>query len=141
MAQAPQKVYAGEDFFTYEADFLAVANGVSAPQQTITIQADSDFELLKLAQFTDVAGASEAEATAIIPLATLLIQVGSSGRNLMNNAVPIGNLFGSGRIPMVLPRGRIFQAQTIITLTYANYSAATTYNTRLSFIGRKLYLK
>jgi hypothetical protein len=138
---APQKVYAGEDFFVYEADFLAVAAATSAPQQTITIQADSDFELLKLSQVSDIAGAVETEATAVLPLATLLIQVGSSGRNLMINPVPIPNLFGSGRIPMVLPRGRIFQAQTTITLTYTNYSAATTYNTRLSFIGRKLYLK
>lgn len=133
--------YEGEDYFVYEVDFLAVAALSSAPQQSITIQADSDFELLKLAQFTDVAGAIQTESTAIIPLATILVQAGNSGRNLMNNPVPVGSFFGSGRIPMVLPRGRMFKAQTIITLTYANYSAATVYNTRLSFIGRKLYLR
>lgn len=140
MAEKPNP-YSGEDYFVYELDFLNVAAGATAPQGTITIQADSDFELLKLSQMSDIAGAAQVDSTVVIPLATVNIQAGNSGRNLMNNPVPVGSFFGSGRIPSVLPRGRIFKAQTIITVTYANYSAVTTYNTRLSFIGRKLYLK
>ncbi len=132
--------YSGEDYFVYEVDFLAVAAATTAPQQTLTIQADSDFELLKLLQTSDIAGAAETLSTLVVPLATINIQVGNSGRFMSSNPVPIGSFFGYGGIPIVLPRGRIFAAQTTLTLTYANYSAATTYNTRLSFIGRKLYL-
>ncbi len=136
---APVQPIINEDFFIYEVDFLAVAAGAQAPQGTIQIQADSQFEWLKAAQFSDIAGAAETESGAVIPLATIQINDGTSGRNLFSNAVPIGNVFGSGRIPFVLPRGRIFQPTSIITVTVANYSAATAYNIRLSFIGRKLF--
>jgi hypothetical protein len=57
----------------------------------------------------------------------------------MSGAVPVVNLFGIGEIPFILPVPRIFKARSSITVAVANFSAATTYNLRLSFIGTKLF--
>lgn len=137
--QAAQKgldIYQARDFFVYELDFLALANGVSATQ-TINIQQEADFLLTKMAQQTDLAAAAITSANQPIPLCTIMISDTGSGRQLMNTAVPLHNLFGEGDLPFILPRQRIFIASSVINVTLSNYSAATTYNVRLSLIGEK----
>jgi hypothetical protein len=135
--RAPSK-YIAEDIFIYEVNFLAVAPG-AAPTSTLFIEADSDFELIKLCQMTDIAGAAQTEGTRIIPNADILIQVAGSGRQLSNVAVPIGNIFGFGDLPFILPSPRIFPSQSTLTFTFTSREAAITVNTRLALIGRKKF--
>lgn len=132
---APYNAY---DFFVYELDFAALTAGDSASGQ-FTIQQEADFILTKITVVSDIAGAAVTDSTRVIPLVTLMINDTGSGRNLMNTAVPIPNLFGSGGLPFILPRQRIFVASSVVNVTVSNYSAATDYNLRLSFIGEKAF--
>ena len=126
------------DFFIYGANFLALAPGVSATQ-SISIQADSDFVVQKLAYRADVAAAGQTQSTRVIPLTTILITDTGSGRQLMNQAINMADFFGTGESPFILPQPKIFRANTLISITLANFDAAQTYNIRLSFIGVKSF--
>ncbi len=128
--------YFAKDFFVYEVDVSALAPATSSTGQ-FTVQADSDFLLSKLAVMADIAAVNQTASSRVIPLCTLLITDTGSGRNLMNQAVPIPNIFGQGDLPFILPRQRIFVARSVVTITVTNYDAAKTYNLRLSFIGEK----
>lgn len=127
-----------KDFFVYAIDFATLAAGATATDN-IQIQADADFEVQKLTYFSDIAGAAQTLTTQVVPLITVLIVDAGSGRQLMDRAVAIPALFGDGRIPFILPTPRIFAARSNITFTLVNFSAATTYRTRLNLIGTKLF--
>jgi hypothetical protein len=134
----PQKRYMAYDFFVYELDIASIAAAASTTQ-TFTIQADSDFFWTKATYFADLAAAAQTDSGRIIPLCTVLIQDTGSGRNLMSSAVPVPSLFGTGELPMILPRQRLFLARAQVQVTVTNYSAASTYGLRLSFIGEKAF--
>jgi hypothetical protein len=127
-----------QDFFIYEVDFLALA-GLSTANGNIAIQADSDFKLLKMCYFADIAAAIQTEDTRVIPLCTCTITDQGSGRQLMSAFTPVPSIFGVGEIPFIMPIPRIFTARSIIAVAVTNLTAATTYNLRLSFIGAKLF--
>ena len=127
-----------KDFFIYGIDFPSIVAGATATDN-IQIQADADFEIQKLTQTSDIAGAAQTVSTQVVPLITVLIVDSGSGRQLMNVAVAVGSLFGDGRIPFILPTPRIIAARSNITFTMVNFSASTTYRIRLSLIGTKLF--
>jgi hypothetical protein len=126
------------DFFVYDIDFAALAPGASANGQ-IQIQADADFELQKLTQFSDLAGALETEATRVLPLVTIQITDTGTGRQMFNAPVPIPALFGDGRIPFILPTTKLFSRNASVAFVLANYADADTYNIRLQLIGAKIF--
>jgi hypothetical protein len=130
--------YFARDFYVYELDFFALANGSSATSN-FTIQADSDFFWTSAMYLADIAAATLTDSTRVIPLVTVLITDTGSGRQLMSSAMPLASLFGTGQLPFVLPRQRLFKANSTITVTAANYSTASTYNFRLSFLGEKAF--
>lgn len=127
------------DFFTYEIDFTAIAAAGGTSQNSFTVQADSNFLWQYGAQVTDIAAAAYTESTRPVPLLQCTIQDASSGRQLMSNAVPVSSLFGTGQLPFLLPSPRFFRAQTQVTVNLVNFSAATIYNIKLSFIGTKFF--
>jgi hypothetical protein len=137
--QTQERNYFAKDFFTYEVDFSALLAG-SSQTQSFTIQADADFLLSKLAYSANIANAAYEDATRPIPNVSVLIQDTGSGRNLMNLAVPLASIFGTGQLPFILPRQRIFLANATVNVTLNNFDAATAYNCRLSFIGEKGFL-
>ena len=126
------------DFYIYGANFLAVAPA-AAPSSSFAIQADSDFELQKLTFASDLNAGVQTSSTITIPQCTILITDTGSGRQLMNQAVDLTTFFGNGENPFILSRPKIFKANTTINIVLTNYSAAQTYNVRLSFIGVKLF--
>lgn len=134
----PADPYFARDYFVYELDFSGLAAGGSSTQ-TFTIQADSDFLWSKATMFADIAGAVQTDSTRVIPLCTCLIQDTGSGRNLMSAAAPLPSIFGTGELPLILPRQRLFVARAQVSVTVSNFSAATAYNVRLSFIGEKAF--
>jgi hypothetical protein len=103
------------------------------------VQADSAFKLTKLGFQADIALAVLTEATNVIPLVTINIVDNGSGRNLFSAPIALGTIFGNGRLPFILPVPRIFMPRSNIGVTLANYTAATTYNIRLAFIGSKIF--
>ena len=127
-----------KDFYVYQEDFSALANGTSATGN-INIQADSDFVLQKITYFADIAAAAQTDSTRVIPLITMQVTDSGSGRNLFESPVAVPSLFGTGELPFILPTPKLFSARSTITITVANFDAAATYNLRFSFIGYKAF--
>ena len=127
-----------QEFFAYSVNFSALAAGSSATGY-INIEANSYFKVQKLTFAADIAAAAQTESSRVIPNATILITNSGSGRQLMNTAVPIPSLFGTGRLPFILPTPKVFDPSTTITVQVANYDAAVTYNLYIVMIGSKLW--
>ena len=126
------------DFFIYGTNFLAVA-AAGVVTNTIGIQADSDFEVQKLNFASDLNAAAQTDSSRTIPKCTLIILDTGSGRQLMNQAIDLTTFFGNGLQPFILPMPKTFRANTSLAITLTNYSAAETYNVRLSLIGVKIF--
>lgn len=135
---AGQDTQLTSDFFIYELDVASIANGASQ-NVNITIQADSDFCLVKLGITADIAGAAQTSSTQIVPLCTINIVDTGSGRQIFSAPVAIPSLFGNGQLPFILPVPRLFKARSNIAVALANYSNATTYALRMAFIGFKRF--
>ena len=138
VSATPPQIQYVQDWFIYEADALGLAPGITA-NIGIQIQADSDFKLVKLSMAADIAGAAQTESNMPMPNATLQILDTGSGRQLFSAPVPLNALFGSGRLPYILPVPRIFKARTNISLTVASFEAANTNNIRMAFHGNKIF--
>lgn len=126
-----------KDWFIYGLDFSI--NALATSNQQFQVQADSDFELIKLGYTADVAGAVQTDSTRPIPLITLQIQDSGAGRNLFNVPISLASIFGNGGLPFILPIPRIFKANTTVTCTFVSYSAATNYHMNVAFIGCKVF--
>jgi hypothetical protein len=135
----PPDVQYVEDWYAYVPSTISALAAGGSSIFNILMDADSDFKLSKLTQMSDIAGAAQTESSAVIPLVTMDIVDAGSGRKLFSNPIPMGAIFGAGRLPFILPVPRIFTARSSISVTLANYSNATTYNIRLAFIGAKLF--
>lgn len=140
LGQDPNLVAQGviKDFFIYQEDFSSLANGASATG-SINIQADSDFVVQKLTFLADIAAAVQTDSSRVVPLITIQITDTGSGRNLMESPAPISNVFGTGEIPFILPQPKLLLARSTVAISVANFSASTTYNLRISFIGHKVF--
>lgn len=125
-------------FYTYLFTFSALAANTSATQ-TQNVQADADFDWLKGVYQADIAAAAQTDSSRVIPLVTILILDTASGYQLSNAAIPIECCFGTGLTPFILPAPYRFKRAGTISITLANYSAATTYNIRLCLSGVKSY--
>lgn len=132
--------YLAQDIFTYEVDFSALA-AAGSQSSSIQIENSSDFLWQKATFFADIAAGAQTQSGQVIPLCTVLLTDSGSARQLMNSAVPIPSMFGFGYSPFILTAPKKFLARSSITVAVANFSAATTYNLRLSFIGVKLFLR
>jgi len=127
-----------KDFFAYELDFSGLVAGEAATGN-INIQADSAFQLQKLTYFADIAAAPQTDSSRVLPLVMLQMTDTGSGRNLFSTAVPIPSIFGTGNLPFILPAPKEFSAKATISVVVSNFSAATTYNLRLTLIGQKVF--
>lgn len=127
-----------KDFFIYQVDFAGLASGASSTS-TFNIQADANFRWEKFTYFADIAAAGQTENSRVIPLVTILVTDTGSGRNLMDSAMPLSSIAGTGTIPFILQMPKIFAARSTVTITLTNFDAANTYNVRLSFLGTKIF--
>lgn len=126
------------EFFIYGAEFLALAAGTTVTN-IIAIQADAEFEALKLCYASDLAAGVQTESTRTIPQCKILITDSGSDKQLMNLAVDFTTIFGNGSEPFILPVPKRFRRNGGINIALTNYSAAQSYNIRLSFIGCKIW--
>lgn len=128
-----------EDYYVYQITF---ENLLAGTVQTgfIQIEADSDFLIQKLAEFTDEDGSDQTVFSQVLPIVKVTIVDTGSGRQLMNQAVPVSNIFGSGKLPYILPTPKLFVKNSRINVTVENFSSATDYaNLFLSFEGKKIF--
>ena len=136
---APEVI--AEDFFTYNTQFEDLQSGATG-NNFIQIEADSDFLIQKLAYASFVNGDAVTFNTQDIPLCTVLIVDTGSGRQIMNNPVPISALFGDGRLPYILPTPKLFTKNSRINVSLFNFSTGTTYaDIWLNFEGKKIFTR
>lgn len=130
--------YRRRDFYIYEAAVAALGVGLSA-NDVINIEADSDFILQKLTYQADLAGVAQLDGTRVIPNVLVQLTDTGSGRQLMQNPIPIPSFFGIGAIPFILPNPRLFMRNSTIQIAFTSFEVAATPTVRLAFIGYKIY--
>lgn len=134
------------DLYVYEVQAVALAASASVTD-AIQIEADSSFILQKLTYFAtpEVFPAQAAsalglvESQRLIPPVSVIITDTGSGRQLMQNPIPIPSLFGSGALPFILPNPRLFMRNSTIQVTFTNLDNVNAWTVRLAFIGYKVY--
>jgi len=114
--------------------------GVSA-SGNIQFDADAQFRWLKTGYFVDLAAAAMVDNTRPIPLITVNMTDTGCGRNFMNLPLPIDSVAGyKAAEPYLVPIPMLFSPNATLRVTFANYSAATTYtNIYLVLHGVKIY--
>lgn len=139
---AANSKYFAKDFFIYQIGPIASLAPAASQPGNVTLDADSDFLWQKFNVFATTGNDGTTSANAIVPALTITIKDTSSGRDLMNAAVPLPAMAGSGQLPFILPTAKIFQARGTIAVNVANISDNATYTgIYLAFIGTKLFLK
>ena len=139
-AGRPNQILIGEEFFSYSAGRPAAAIAVGAAQiGNVNIQADSDFIIEKTTFACDVAGATQTLNTMTVPNVNVLLVATSSGRQLMNIALPLASLFGPAWLPFIWPKPYLLHASSTLTHTLTSFEAAVTPFVTLVFHGRKLF--
>lgn len=126
------------DWFSYEFAFGSLTTS-QTKNLTVQIQADSDFELMQIEATANPNGLAEPWLTSYFLPATIFITDTGTGRNLMQNPVPLSHLVGDGKLPYILPEERIFVAKSTIQVTLVSISAATWDNYYVTFSGAKLF--
>lgn len=113
----------GSDYYWYVANWAApLAPGASTNTQ-IQIDAGTDFYWIATTHFADLQGGDQTWDSFELPLVTVLINDTGASRNLMNAAVPIPALSGSGLMPYRLVRPRLFRANSVVNFTFTSYAA------------------
>lgn len=126
------------DLYAYQLNFSGLAAGASSAL-AFQIQTNTDFRWTKGLYFADIAGAAQTFNTLVVPLITVNITDQGSGQSFMAAPVPVPSIFGPGMLPFILPVPRTFAGRSAINVEVANFSTATTYNLRLTFMGQRLY--
>ncbi|HJW55873.1 MAG TPA: hypothetical protein VJ577_11415 [Burkholderiaceae bacterium] len=126
--------------FTYSTNFAAanLTAGATVTNQ-LAIQSDAPFLVQAQAYTADVAAAGQTASSSTYPLVNVLMTNTGSGMQLMNQAVPVTQIFGNGQFPFVLPEPLLLDARTNLQIAATNRDAAQAYNLFLSFIGVKLF--
>ena len=130
-----------QDFLIYSTGRPAAALAPAATSTIfINIQADADFVLEKLTYSADIAGAAQNIGNLTSPNVSVLLTSTGSGINLMNVALPLSGIFGTGMLPFILPYPRVLPANSQLQISLVSFEAAVSPFITLNFIGRKLYL-
>lgn len=127
-----------EDFFSYAIQFQAITSGITLPG-FIQIEADSDFLIQKFAYFSNFNDQQVTVNTIDVPLVTVLIVDTGSGRQIMNTPIPLGALFGDGRLPYILPTPKLFTKNSRINVTIFNFGGEDYEDLWIVFEGKKIF--
>ncbi len=136
--------YQGQDCFTYAIGLPSGTTLAPAGSTTLTFNIDGESDF-----FWDKATVNamvDSDATTYVadakPAVYITIVDTISQRPMMNNPVPIGNLFGTGQLPFILPIRKLFFSKGTVKITLQNFCDNVTYSQLdLAFIGIKAYLK
>ena len=124
-----------KDFFIYSVEFLPLAASETLTTD-IAIQADSDF--LIMAGVRTVTDTANTTLQTFVPQ-TVLITDSGSGRQLMDRAVHIENLFGTAQLPAIWPYPKLIRASSTLSTRLTNLDGANARNVRLSYLGFKIF--
>ncbi len=133
--------YSGKAWFIYNTGTPSSLAPAGSLQSSFQVDKDSDFFWTKLTVHAVSASDGTTVQNELLPEVNVIITNTSSGRAYMNEAVPLANFSGSGRLPFILPMETYIPAMTQIQVQYLNVSDQSTYSLlELSFIGYKAFL-
>lgn len=124
------------DYYVYNANVASLA-AADDFTDTVSIEADADFVLIKMSGFADIAGGPQTNDSRVIPLVDIQLTDTGSGRQLLNGNTAWNNIFGQGGLPYILPIPRYFKANSTLRVSFTNFSLATTYRLAIAFSGIK----
>lgn len=127
-----------EEPFIYTAEFANLAAAGTATDQ-IQIQADADFKIMAATFQANNNGAVLTDSTRPVPNVSVLLTDTGNGRNLMDQAIPIPCLFGTGELPFIWPVPKVMSARSVLQVQATSFEAAQAWDLTLHFIGVKLY--
>jgi len=131
---------APKDWFSYPVTFNSLATAGTPQSTNLQIDAGSDFYLTAITYLaTGTATAVLTASSRIIPLVTILLTDSGSNRQLMQNAVPLDSIAGSGEWPHRLIFPRLFLRNSNIQIVVANYDTTNTTSVRINFEGFRIY--
>lgn len=134
-----------EDYFFYVTSPAEISSVATPQSSVLQFDADSQFLCIALSYQASIQtgglGAPLTEATNVIPLVSVNIQDGGSGKYLMNAPVPLGAIAGDGKRPYRLIGPRVFQPNSTVNFNWQSFvTAGTTYKITLVLHGIKVYL-
>lgn len=130
--------------YTYNAVYwtTGAANNLAAGATNIpvnvNIQADADFLVVNQTYDANTANAARTANSIVVPNVTVLLVNTASGYQMMDQAVAVPLIFGTGQYPYVLPAPLLLPAKATLQVLATNYDAAAGYNLRLAFNGYKI---
>lgn len=124
--------------FTYSLTFNPI-NATVTTTIPVAIDASAHFAMIvRTATITDTTRYTTFTQPNVAPFLVLITDT-ASGQQTQDLAQPIGNLFGNGLQPYLLPMGRVFGAGTSFNVQLQNLHASTNFTVVLSFGGFKIY--
>lgn len=127
-----------EDYFIYGIHFEDLTAG-QTQNGFIQIEADSDFLIQKLAYSSWADEDNVTVFTQQVPKVQVTIVDTGSGRQLMNQPVPIGAFFGDGRLPYILPTPKLFTKNSRINVNVFNSGGDDIADLWIDFEGKKIF--
>lgn len=128
--------------FEYAIRFENLTGVWTQASGQIQIQADAAFVVLEQSySFVDVTVPHVNSNVQLIPNIDVLITNTGSGRRLMNQAVKVTTVFGTGQLPFVLPSAQYFSPSSAMQVQIsspANFGAGS-HTLELVFVGEKRY--
>lgn len=118
-------------FQSYELVFAAIAANGGSGQANFLVETAYDFWWTKAQAFVyDSTNAPVAQ-----PLATCILQAGSTAQQLMQSEVSVSNIFGTGQLPFILPAMHKIEGGTNFLATVYNRHPTAIYTVKLAFSG------
>lgn len=140
LAQGDEVLY--PTYFVYQTPNIASLAAAGTTSNSIQLDTDAPFSLVKITAFADIGGAVQTADSRVLPLVTVQITPGGSNRKMFNAPVPLPTIMGDGSLPYVMPLVQRIAAGSTIQFDWVNFSNATTYaNLRLQLHGYKTYLR
>lgn len=133
----PRPLWAmAKDFFIYSAEFLPIPAGGTVSFDT-AIQSDSDFLAVAMTRVvTSVDNLTLVSGP--VPQLVTVFDAGS-GRQIFDRPQHMDNLAGTAQLPSYWPMPKIFRASATITTTVQNLDGANDRNTRIAYLGFKIF--
>lgn len=132
--------YRAKNEFVYVTQISSDLVNNGSTSSSFNIDGDSDFFWTKTAAFALVASDGTTVSDEELPAVAIVITNTTTGRQYMNNAVPIPSIAGSARLPFILPMITYLQAKSTITVDYTGLNGNKDYSyLALSFIGIKAF--